>query len=171
MYDSYVSISSRFRTIAGRLAALFSHKRKSSQESGSDRDCVPLTRRAVPEKMNHYPDSQSENDTRSILEEQRDHLLSEARSEVLEQECRADFLDCSIRGLQRQIHSSRMEIDHTNLGYETSRREQARLHEELAQRERALRETHVRSIHEMEELKRAQEMRIDEFSRQELRES
>ena len=64
-----------------------------------------------------------------------------------------------------------MEIDRTKLGCETSRREQARLHEELAQRERALRETHIRSIHEMEELKRAQEMRIDEFSRQELRES
>ena len=63
------------------------------------------------------------------------------------------------------------EIDHSNLGYEASRREQARLGEELAQRERALGETHIRSIHEVEELKRAQEMRIDEFSRQEVRES
>ena len=79
--------------------------------------------------------------------------------------------DCAIRELQRQIQSNRMEIDHTHLGYETSRREQARLHEELAQRERALRETHIRSIHEVVELKRAQEMRIDEFSGQELRES
>ena len=52
-----------------------------------------------------------------------------------------------------KIQSNRMEIDHTNLGYETSRREQARLHEELAQRERALRETHVGSTHEVEELK------------------
>ena len=56
-------------------------------------------------------------------------------------------------------------------GHETSRREQVRRHEELAQRERALRETHVKSIHEVEELERAQEMRIDEFSRHELRES
>ena len=61
----------------------------------------------------------------------------------------------SLRELQRQFHSSQMEIDHTNLGYETSRREWARLHEELAQREGALR---VRSIHEVEELKGAQEM-------------
>ena len=61
--------------------------------------------------------------------------------------------------------------DHTNLTYETSRGEQARLHEELAQRERALRETHIKSIHEVEELKRAQELRVDEFSVQELRES
>ena len=63
-----------------------------------------------------------------------------------------------------------MEVDHTNLGYEASRRE-PRLHEELAHRERALRETHIRSVHEAEELKRAQEMRIDDFSMQELRES
>ena len=65
-----------------------------------------------------------------------------------------------------------METDHTKLAYETFRREQARLHEELAQRERALRETHIKKIvHEMEELKRAREMRTDEFFKNELRES
>ena len=61
-----------------------------------------------------------------------------------------------------------MEFDHANLGYETSRREQARLHEELALQDRALRKTHIRSIQEVEELYRAQEMRIDEFSRQKI---
>ena len=40
-------------------------------------------------------------------------------------------------------------------GYETSRREQARLHEDLTQRERALREAYFRSIHEVEELKKS----------------
>ena len=64
-----------------------------------------------------------------------------------------------------------MEVYCTNQVYEESRKEQARLHEELAQRERLLRETQIRSIHEVGELKRAQEMRIDEFSRNELRES
>ena len=118
-----------------------------------------------------HPDTESENAARLALEAQRDHLLAEAKSEVLKQECRAERAECAIRELQRQIQSNRMEIDHTNLGYETSRREQARLHEELAKRERALRETHIRSIHEVEELRRAQELRIDEFSRQELRQS
>ena len=33
-----------------------------------------------------------------------------------------------------------------------------------------LEETHIRSLHEVEELKRVQEMRIDKFSTQELRE-
>ena len=60
--------------------------------------------------------SETENDARPSLEEQRDHLLAEAKSEVLKQECRTNFVDCSIREDQRQIHSSRMEIDRNNLG-------------------------------------------------------
>ena len=106
-----------------------------------------------------------------IKKEQGDHTLSEATSEILKQECRAERADCAIRELQRQLHSSRLEIDHTYLGNEKSWREQARLHEELAQRERALRETHTRSVHKVQQLKRAQEMRIDDFFRQELKES
>ena len=46
-------------------------------------------------------------------------------------------------------------MEYVNFGYEESRREQARLHEELAQREKALRETRIRSIHEVGQLKRA----------------
>ena len=57
-----------------------------------------------------------------------------------------------------------MEIGHTRTGYEKSRREQALLHEEVAERERALRDTRIRSIQKMEELKRAHELRVDEFS-------
>ena len=59
--------------------------------------------------------SESESDTRLILADQGDHTLSEAKCEILKQECRADRADCAIRELQRQIHSSRLEIDHTNL--------------------------------------------------------
>ena len=38
-------------------------------------------------------------------------------------------------------------------------------------REKALRDTQIRRIHEMEELRGAQELRVDEFSVQKLRES
>ena len=38
-------------------------------------------------------------------------------------------------------------------------------------KEKALRDTQIRNIHEMGELKRAQELRVDEFSVQNLRES
>ena len=84
---------------------------------------------------------------------------------------RADYLDSSVRDLQRQLDSNCLEIYGANQGCEESRKEQARRHEELAQRERVLRYTQIRRIHEVGELKRAQEMRIDEFSRNELRES
>ena len=45
-----------------------------------------------------------------------------------------------------------------------------RLQEELVMKEKALRDTQIRSMHEMGEMKRAQELRIDEFSAQKLRE-
>ena len=81
------------------------------------------------------------------------------------------LINTSIRELQRHARSNRLEIDNITCGYEESRTEHARLHEELAQREKALRDTCIRSIHEVEELKRARNMRIDKFTRHEMRES
>ena len=88
-------------------------------------------------------------------------MLSEAKAKMLKQACRMRFVETSVRDVYGRIQSNRMEIDHTNIGQEQSRRDQARLHEELTERDRALRETHIthiRSIHDVEELKRAQEM-------------
>ena len=64
----------------------------------------------------------------------------------------------------RQIDSQAVKIGHTRTGYEQSRREQALFHEELADRERALRDTRIGSIQKLEELKRHQEFRLQEFS-------
>ena len=170
--ENSVSSSSHFRASVGRPAAVFSHERKSSQESRSDREGISLAHRAVRgENVALSRLSDSENAARQALEEQRDHLPAEAKTEEMKQECRADFLDCSVRELKRPIHSNLLEMDYANDGYEESRREQSRLQEELAQREKTLRETHNRSIHAAEGLKRAQEMRIDDFSRHDLRES
>ena len=80
-------------------------------------------------------------------------MLAEAKSEVRKQEGRADFLDSSVRDLQRLLDSNRFEIYGAGQGYEESRKQQARLHEELAQRERVLRETQIRSTHEVGEMK------------------
>ena len=111
------------------------------------------------------------NSAKSLLDGKRDYSLVEAKSEVQKHESRADYFDGPVRHLQRQLDSNRLKIYCTNQDYEESRKEQARLHEELAQRERALRETQISSIHEVEELKSAQEMRVDEFSAHNLRES
>ena len=60
-----------------------------------------------------------------------------------------------------------MEIDHTITGCEQSRRDQL-LQEELSEQNRDLRETRIKSLREVEELKIVQELRIDEFSRRRL---
>ena len=52
-----------------------------------------------------------------------------------------------------------------------SRREQARLQEELLRKEKALRTTQIRSMHELEKMKRAQVQQVDEMSIQKLREN
>ena len=49
-----------------------------------------------------------------------------------------------------------------------SRRDQSLLQEPLSEQNRDLREAHMTSLHEMEELKRVQELRVDEFSRRRL---
>ena len=69
---------------------------------------------------------------KSYLEEHEDYMLAEAKSEVRKQECRADFLDSSVRDLQRQLDSNRLEICCASQCHEDSPKEQARLHEELA---------------------------------------
>ena len=67
--------------------------------------------------------------------------------------------------------AQRLELEKTHHGYVESPQEQIRLLEELVVKEKALRETQIRSMHEMGEMKRAQELRVDEFSVQKLRES
>ena len=106
--ENSVFSSSHFRDSAGKLVAGFSHERMSSQETVSDRECPSSGHQPVrgeDEALSRL--FESENAADWTLKNKKDHLLAEATSEVLKEECRADFLDCSIRELQRQIHSSR----------------------------------------------------------------
>ena len=69
--ENSVSSSSHFRASAGGHAAVFSHKRKSSQESHSDRKGISLAHRAVRgENQALSRLSESENAARLALEEQ-----------------------------------------------------------------------------------------------------
>ena len=82
-----------------------------------------------------------------------------------------ESLNTCISKFQQQTHAHRLELEDAHLGYAEFRREQVRLLRDLVMEEKALRDTSITSIQEMEELKRAQEMRVDEFSVQSLRES
>ena len=66
------------------------------------------------------------------------------------------------------IESQRSEINHALAGDEQLRRDQQLLREQLLEQNRELREAHMKSLNEMEELKRFQECTSDEFSRRRL---
>ena len=73
--------------------------------------------------------------------------------------------DIALRELNRQFHSHRLEHHHTNQINENSRREQAWLQAELENRERALQETRIRTLQEMEEfLKRFAALKLRELN-------
>ena len=87
------------------------------------------------------------------------------------QEHQVGFLNSCINELQQQAYAQRLELQDAHHGYVESRREQSRLEELLSMKEKVLRITQIRNIHEMGEMKRAQELRVDESSVQELREN
>ena len=66
------------------------------------------------------------------------------------------------------IESQRSEINHTLSEDAQLRRDQQLLHEQLSEQNRDLREAHLKSLNEMEELKRFQGSTFDEFSRRRL---
>ena len=108
---------------------------------------------------------------RSLLEGNKDHLLSRARSELMKQEHQVGSLISCINELQQQAYGQGLELQDAHHGYVESRREQARLQDELSLKEKLHRDPQTRSIHEFGEMKRAQGLRVDEFSVQKFRES
>ena len=88
----------------------------------------------------------------------------------MKQEHQVGSLNNCIAELQQQACAQRLELEDAQHGYFESRREQVRLQEELSMKEKFLRDTQIRSMHEMGEIKRAQELRVDQFSVQKLRE-
>ena len=62
-------------------------------------------------------------------------------------------------------------LEDAHQGYVETRRERVRLQEELVMKEKGLRDTQIRNMHEVGDMKRAQELRVDQFSVQKLGES
>ena len=93
---------------------------------------------------------------RSLLECNKDHLLSQARSEIVKQGHHVDSLKNCISELQQQTHAQRLELQNAQHGFVESRWEEVRLQEELSMKEKVLRDTQIRSMHEMGDMKRAQ---------------
>ena len=102
------------------------------------------------------------------MKDKKEQILAEVRTEIQKHEFQADSDRRSIQGLNGIIESQRREIDHTIEGDEQLRRDQLLLHEQLSEQNRDLREAHIKSLYEMEELERVQESRVEESSRRRL---
>ena len=70
------------------------------------------------------------NVARSLLDGNRDHLLAEARSELMKQEYTVESLNTGVGELQQQTYAQRLELEDAHFGYEGSRREEVRQQEE-----------------------------------------
>ena len=95
------------------------------------------------------------------MQDKKEQILAEVRTEIQKHEFQAD-------SDRRSIQSQRREIDHTIAGDEQLRRDQLLLQEQLSETNQDLREAHIKSLYDMEELKRVQELRVDESSRRRL---
>ena len=137
--------------------------------------CLVRTVRPVHElsslgsSIRENPSRDSENEQiRILLERQKEQILADCRAEVQKHEFQADYGRRSIQELNGIIESQRSEINHGHAGDEQLRRDQQLLHEQLLEQNRYVREAHMKSLNEMEELKRFQGSTFDGFSRRKL---
>ena len=89
----------------------------------------------------------------------------------MRQEHQVRSLNHCISELQQYAYDQRLELQDAQHGYTESRREQVRPQQELSMKEKVLRDTQIRSMHEMGEMKRAQELRVDEVCAKNKRKS
>ena len=97
-----------------------------------------------------------------LLERQKDQILVDFRAELHKHEFQADSDRRSIQELSGIIESQLRQIDHPIAGDEQLRRDQLLLQKQSSEQNRDLLEAHIKSLYEMEELKRVQESRVDE---------
>ena len=101
------------------------------------------------------------------MENERIRILL-VRTEIQKHEFQADSDRRSIQELNGTIESQRREIDHTVAGDEQLRRDQQLLRGLLLEQNRVLREAHMKSSYETEELKRFQGSTFETFARRKL---
>ena len=108
---------------------------------------------------------------KSLLDGNKDHVHNQARSEFVKQEHQVGRLDSCIEELRQQACAQRLALQDAQCGSAEFRREQVRLQEELSVTENVHRNNQTRWMHERRQMKRAQELRVDDFSVQKFTES
>ena len=104
--------------------------------------------------VREIPRHSSENEqSRIVLERQREQILADCQAEIRKHEFQADYDRRSIQKLNEMIESQKGEIYRAHQADERLRRDQQLLHEQLLEQNWDLREAHEKSLSEMEELK------------------
>ena len=151
--ESLRSHSSEGQKVLRKPNALFS-----SEQGNLIRSCV-------------FSNADPSNLRGSLLEGNKDHLLKQARSDLAKQELHVESLNKCIGEPQRQTEEQNLALQDAPDGFIESGREQVRLQEELSMKEKVLRNTRIRNMHENGQINGAQEHRVDEVSVQKLREN
>ena len=102
---------------------------------------------------------------RILLERQREQILADFQAEIRKHEFKADYDRRSIQWNDRVV---KKEICRAHQRDERRRRDQQILHEYLLKQNWDLRETRMKSLNEMEELKRFQDSTFDTIARRRL---
>ena len=85
----------------------------------------------------------------TLLEGNEDHLLNQARSDLAKRELHVESLKKYIGDLQKRTEAQSKALQDVQNEFVETRREQTRLKEELLRKEKALRDTQIRSSHEL----------------------
>ena len=83
-------------------------------------------------------------------------MLNQARSDLAKQEPHVESFNKCIGELQRQTEDQILALQDAQYGFVEPGGEQVRLQEELSMKEKVLRNTQIRNMHEMGESKRVQ---------------
>ena len=86
----------------------------------------------------------------TLLEGNKDHLLSQARSDLGNRELHVESLNKCLSDLQKRTEAQNRAVQDVQNEFVESRRERTLLQVKMLRKEKALRDTQIRSRHEME---------------------
>ena len=95
--------------------------------------------------------------------------VQQARTDPARREIHVESLNKYVNDLQKRTEAQDQALQGVQNEFVESRREQTRLQGELLRKEKALRDTQIRSMNEMGRMKRAQEQQVEEFSVQKFK--
>ena len=134
-----------------------------------DRTVKPVVCRDASHAQGHEiqrKNSESEQ-IRTLLDRQREQILTDCQAEMRKHEFQADYDLRSIQKLNETIRSQQEEL-HRAPAEERRRQDHHLLHEQLLKENWDLRESHEKSLSEMEELKRFQGSTFGTIARRRL---